>query len=212
MTWNQPNHVLAHHHQVNPKYTVCTCCSHTLYLVIFSAGVNTFEFSINILDYLPGPHSVLVMVMDVDSRIAADTVTFDTPPLPSVSCSVDNNVLTCNSNNEIATLLCQIDGGSFMPCSTPLNVLDIGLEIGPHSLVVMITDVFQRTRTVQVEFSVESDLMLMCLEVEDDREYVTGIDCSSTGGIGEVSYFCSYDGGSAENCEYSLFSRSFRHI
>jgi hypothetical protein len=166
--------------------------------------VQIFEFTINILNYLPGQHSVLVMVTDRDSQVAADTVAFTTPPLPSVMCSVDDNILTCNSNNQISTLLCQFDGGLSMPCSSPLNVLDLGLGIGPHSLVVMITDVFERTRTVEVEFSVESDLMLVCSEVEDEREYVTGIDCSSTGGIGGVSYSCSLDGESAEDCADSF--------
>ena len=144
------------------------------------------------------------MVTDVDGQVAADTVAFSTPPLPSIVCSVDDNILTCSSNNQIATLLCQFDGGSSMPCSSPLNILDLGLGIGPHSLVVMITDVFERTRTVQVEFSVESDLMLVCSEVEDERMYVNGIDCRSSGGIGEVSYSCSFDGESAENCKYIL--------
>ena len=159
-----------------------------------------FEFSIEILDFSPGPHSVLVTVRDMDIRIAADTVSFTTPPRPRVECGVTDNILTCDSSNPIATQLCRFDGGPPIMCMSPFNVLDLGLSLGSHTVDLNVTDVFDRTVPVPVTFSVVSDLMLECSEVEEGISF-RGIDCSTTGGIGTVSYSCSFDGSPAEDCE-----------
>ena len=144
---------------------------------------------------------MLVMVVDQINRVAADSISFTTPELPRVTCGVRNNILTCDSNNPISTKLCQFDDGSPEPCASPLNVLALGLPLGPHSLLITITDVFGRTLQVPVDFSVESNLQLTCSEVEDNRDYTGGVDCRSVEGIGEVSFMCSYDGEPPQNCE-----------
>ena len=161
-----------------------------------------FEFTIEILDNVPGEHSVLVMVVDQISRVAADSIRFTTPELPRATCGVRRNVLTCDSNNPIDTQLCQFDSDAPMPCTSPLNVLALGLPLGPHSLLIVITDVFGRTLEVPVAFLVVSNLQLTCVAIEGDREYIGRVDCRSSTGIGEVSYECSYDGGPPENCEW----------
>lgn len=167
--------------------------------VLFLTGL--LQFSVDILDFDPGRHTVLVTVIDAGNRVAADTVTFTTPPLLNVNCSIDNNnILACNSNNPIATKICQFDGRSSMPCPSPFNIMDLGLPLGPHSLKVTITDVFERTLNVSLEFTVESDLMLICHEVIESP-FERGIGCRTTGGIGVVSYACFYDGDSATDCE-----------
>ena len=164
-----------------------------------------FEFTIDILDYSPGEHSVLVMVVDIDSRVAADSIPFTTPPQPRVTCGVERNILTCDSNNPIAILVCRFDNGPPTPCSTtPLDLVELGLPLGPHSLDITITDIYDRSLTIPVGFSIVSDLELICSEVVDERVYITGLDCSASQGIGDVSYACSYDGSPPEDCEQTL--------
>ena len=181
-----------------------TCCPIKALLYYYSAlypGDSRFQFSIDIFDYVPGGHSVLVRVIDQINRFAADSISFTTPPLPSITCDVNNNILTCNSNNPIATQVCEFDGDPPTPCTSPLNVLELGLPLGLHSVKITITDVFLRSLNVPVVFSVKSNLQLTCSEVEDERVLIGGVDCRSDGGIGEVSYSCSYDAGQTENCE-----------
>ena len=40
----------------------------------------------------------------------------------------------------------------------------------------------------------------MCFEVIDEREYIRGFECS-TSGINEVTYTCTYDDSPPEDCE-----------
>ena len=144
---------------------------------------------------------MLVRVEDRIGRVAADSVLFVTPPLPRVTCSIDNNVLICDSNNPIATQLCQFDIASSIPCTSPLDLIELGLALGPHSLSITLTDIFDRTLVIPVEFTIRSNLELTCSEAENEREYVGGIDCTSSGGLGDVNYTCSYDGRAPEDCE-----------
>ena len=141
------------------------------------------------------------MVVDQINRVAADSIPFTTPELPRITCGVRDNILTCDSNNPIQTQLCQFDSGAPTPCTSPLNILALGLSLGAHSILITITDVFGRTLEVPVEFSVVSNLQLACSEVEDERVYIGGIDCSSSNGIGDVTYECSQDGKLPYNCE-----------
>lgn len=151
------------------------------------------------------------MVVDGIGRVTADTVSFTTPPLPSVSCRVENNVLTCESVNEIFRQVCQFDGAqSPMPCSSPFDIVDTGLPLGPHSVRVLITDVFGRNRTVSIDFNIISNLMINC-KVSKKRSFEIQLDCPSSGGIGTVSYSCSYDGGPDEDCKLPLTSYVYKH-
>lgn len=141
------------------------------------------------------------MVVDERNRVAADTISFTTPPLPSVSCRVIDNILRCNSNNPIARQLCQFNSdSSSVPCSSPFNIIDHGLTVGQHSLKVTIVDVFERTQTVLLDFSIISNLTINCIETEETPS-VLQFDCHTSGGIGDVTYACSIDG---EDCKWHL--------
>lgn len=167
-------------------------------------------FTIDILDFSPGDHRRLVMVVDEIGRVAADTVSFVTPPLPSVSCRVQNNVLRCDSANDIFRQVCQFDGAqSSMPCSSPFDIIDTGLPLGPHSVKVLITDVFGRNQTVSIDFNIISNLMINCnvLKISFDRK----LNCRHSGGIGTVSYTCSYNGEPDEDCKLPLTSYIYKH-
>lgn len=67
-----------------------------------------------------------------------------------------------------------------------------------------IEDVFGKSLTVQVDFTLENDLSITCQELED--VFITEIECTSTGGIGEVTASCSYDGEPAQNCKNTHLS------
>ena len=140
------------------------------------------------------------MVRDEDAQLAADTVMFTTPPLLRVTCSVNDNIFTCNSNNDIAVQTCRFNNGPAMPCQSPFNITGLGLPLGPHSLSVMIVDMFEQTLTVPVEFTVESDLMIVCVETMEST-FMGAVNCWTTGGIGAVTYSCLYDGGPPEECK-----------
>lgn len=145
------------------------------------------------------------MVVDGIGRVAADTVPFITPPLPSVSCRVDNNVLTCDSINKIVRQACQFNNApSSVPCSSPFKITDLGLPLGPHSVKVLITDMFGRNRTVSIDFNIISNLVIDCDVSESSSELK--FDCRSSGGIGSVSYACSFNGGPDEDCKLPLAS------
>ena len=161
-----------------------------------------FEFNINILDYSPGDHSVLVMVVDKDTRVAGASISYTTPPLPRVTCGVIDNIFTCDSINPIESLICQFDDEPSMPCSSPLNLLlDLQLSLGPHTLDVTITDIYDRVLMIPLTFSVASDLDLMCFEVDDERDYIHGIDCTIGGSLKPITQMCYYDDGPPEDCE-----------
>lgn len=154
------------------------------------------------MEYSPGIHSVLVMVTDRNGRIAADSISFTTPPLPTASCDVSNNILVCDSNNPIATLTCEVNGGPPEPCTSPDDVVDFGLSLGTHTLRVTLTDIFGRVIPVPLRFSVVSDLTLDCSLVEE-TVFLRRVQCSTTGGVRDLTYMCTFDGASIENCKSS---------
>ena len=145
---------------------------------------------------------MLVAIIDINGRVAADSAFFTTPPRPRVTCDIDSNILTCESSNPAASQLCRIDGGPPLSCNSPFNLLDLDLSLGSYSLTVNITDAFERSVEFSLDFSITSNLQLICTAVEDEREFAGGIDCSSTGGLGDVMYTCLLDGAPIENCEW----------
>ena len=69
---------------MTPLYSNITFSNMLLFI-----DVVIFEFNIDILEYSPGVHSVLVMVVDKDTRVAGASISFTTPPLPRVTCGVN---------------------------------------------------------------------------------------------------------------------------
>ena len=87
-----------------------------------------------------------------------------------------------------------------MSCTSPFNVVDFGLSLGTHTLTVTITDAFGRVVQSPVRFMVVSDLVLVCSAV-DETVFLRRVECSTTGGVRDVTYECTFNGNPIQNCE-----------
>ena len=155
------------------------------------------------MDFEPGDHILILTVTDVHGQTDTETITFTTPPRLVVTCSVVDNILTCDSTNGITAQFCSFDGQLSLECSSSLNISELELGPGPHSINVSITDVFEQSAEVLVDFTIDGGVSIMC------RELVNGVDCQATGETGAVTFTCTYDDGPAENCTFCIYDAYF---
>ena len=90
---------------------------------------------------------------DTDGQTDTETITFTTPPRLVVACSVADEMLTCDSSNEIMTQICSFDGQSPVECSSPFDISTLGLTVGDHRVTVFITDVYTQTTQYALDFT-----------------------------------------------------------
>ena len=150
------------------------------------------------MDFKPGGHSLIVIVTDARGLSDSVSILFTTPPRLMVTCSVINNFLTCDSTNRITSQSCSFDGRPYFACFSSFSIAEIGLDPGPHSVNVSVSDEFGQYTDVQVDFNVAGGVRIVC------QELVDGVDCQSAGDNRTVIFTCSYDGKPAEECEFSF--------
>ena len=107
------------------------------------------------MDFEPGVHILILTVTDAHGQTDTETITFTTPPRLVVTCSVVDNILTCDSTNGIHAQFCSFDGQLSLECSSSFNISELELGPGPHSINVSITDVFEQSAEVLVDFTIE---------------------------------------------------------
>lgn len=135
----------------------------------------------------------------IDGQVASDTVNFTVPPRLSVVCTISDNILMCDGTNTITSQFCIFDTQSPIQCTSPFSFADLGLTVGPHSVTVFVVDIFEQQAREVVDFTVISNLRIVC---QESNSLTAGeVDCQSTDGIGAVTFTCSYDGEPPEDCK-----------
>ena len=89
----------------------------------------------------------------LDGKTDNITITFTTPLCLSVTCSVVNNFLTCDSTTEIASQSCSFNNMPQINCISPYDIRPLNLLEDDHSVLVFITDVFGQTKEFSLDFS-----------------------------------------------------------
>ena len=169
-----------------------------------------FPISISLLE--PGEHTLTVTVTSVDGQTAFDDIVFTRPPILNANCSVLGTVLSCTTNNEPDSLFCLFDASRGVACSVMFDlVAGIQIQVGNHTAIIFVRDLYSQQVQVNLNFTIVSDLQIECQEV---NEVVTarGVNCESTGGIGDVFFTCFIDSGSAEDCMLTLYVHCFTFI
>ena len=89
----------------------------------------------------------------LDGKTDNITITFTTPLRLSVTCSVVNNILTCDSTTEIESQSCRFNDMSEINCMSPYDIRPLNLPEDEHTVLVFITDVFGQSKEFQLDFS-----------------------------------------------------------
>lgn len=89
----------------------------------------------------------------LDGKTDNITITFTTPLRLSVTCSVVNNLLTCDFTTEIASQSCSFNNMPQINCISPYDIRPLNLLEDDHSVLVFITDVFGQTKEFSLDFS-----------------------------------------------------------
>ena len=89
----------------------------------------------------------------LDGQRDNETVLFTTPLRLSVTCSVVNNLLTCDSTTQVASQMCSFNGMPQINCASPFDIRPLNLDQSDHTVTVFITDVFGQTKEFSLDFS-----------------------------------------------------------
>ena len=111
------------------------------------------SFLLNFLDFEPGDHSLLLVVTALDGQTDSISLSFTTPPRLSVTCSVVNSVLICQSTTDISSQRCRFDSMPEIDCPSPFDLRPLNLDQDEHSVSVSVVDEFGQTGTFNFEFS-----------------------------------------------------------
>jgi hypothetical protein len=110
-------------------------------------------------------------------------------------------LLECDVNNPIASVVCSFDGGTPENCTFPVVVGIDRFGTDNHTLLVTVLDVFEQTVSQEFFFRlIEPDLEGYC-----STSGVPGrqlFRCSFNNTIASV--VCSFDGGTPENCTFPV--------
>ena len=138
---------------------------------------------------------------DTDGQTDTETITFTTPPRLVVTCSVADEMLTCDSSNEIMTQICSFDGQSPVECSSPFDISTLGLTVGDHRVTVFITDVYTQTTQYAFIFTYVSGPIVLSFPLS---QFV------SEGVISTLEY--SIEGEALEDIPFSLLPLTYQQF
>jgi hypothetical protein len=157
-----------------------------------------------------GKHTVTVQATDNvgNTGSASHTWTIDTT-LPTVSItaapddpsgSTEASIsFTASDSDGIASLECQLDGGAWEPCSSPVSYT--GLSDGEHTVTVRATDNVGNTGSASHTWTIDSTLPVVSITAApDDPSGSTeaSISFTATDSDGIASLECQLDGGAWE--------------
>jgi hypothetical protein len=138
------------------------------------------------------------------------SVTVDTAlPVVSITAAPDDPTgsteasisFTTTDSNGIATLECQLDGGAFEPCSSPVSYS--GLSDGEHTVTVRATDNVGNSASASHTWTIDTALPTVSITAApDDPSGSTeaSISFTATDSSGIASLECQLDGGAFEPC------------
>ena len=156
-----------------------------------------------------GPHSFSVRATDPAGNRGAEGRNFfvdATPPVvtftsgPAAVTTARSAHLVFTRDDLGATLTCSIDGGSFSPCSSPVDLA--GLADGPHSVQVRATDSFGNVGTATRSWVVDNTAPTVTITAGPSGTVTTDdVSFSFTADDDPVTYECRMDAAAFSACE-----------
>ena len=119
--------------------------------IAFDSGV--FPIVLDLFEFTAEEHTLTITATDSAGQPSSYVYTFSGIPSLTLTCSVEENILTCNSSNDVATQSCTFDGQQAVDCSFPLEIIATGLRLGDHNVTVSTTDVFTQPAEVFLSFT-----------------------------------------------------------
>ena len=174
-----------------------------LYTHFFTSHLlGSVPFTIRYLDFEPGDHTLFLAVTALDGQMDNVTITFTTPLRLSVTCSVVNRVLTCESTTEIASQRCRFNNIAQIDCPSPFNLRALNLEQSEHTVTVSATDIFGQSQEFSLDFTtIPSQTITL---------FTTSTLTLEEGADTTIPFLFTIIGQAIEDIPFSLHSMSFQ--
>lgn len=139
--------------------------------------------------------------VSVTIDLADPMVTFSSPAAGAHIANTSASVVFSATDASLASVECEVDGGGFNACTSPLNLT--GLSQGPHTVSVRATDTAARTTTASRSFTVDTVAPAVLISSPSDGAYfgTSSVPVSfSAIDANLATVTCSLDGGSFIAC------------
>ena len=107
---------------------------------------------IDLFQFTAEEHTLSVVATDAAEQAVSFDYTFIGIPDLVLTCMYSDNILFCESTNQLASQSCAFDGQQATACSFPLEIRLTGLRLGDHIVTVFATDEFTQTDIVSLSF------------------------------------------------------------
>lgn len=183
-----------HNQQTTDVHTV------THFFTSHVLGSNTF--TIRLLDFEPGDHTLFLAVTALDGQMDNFTIPFTTPLRLSVTCSVVNGLLTCESTTEIASQRCRFNNMDQINCPSPFDLRPLNLDQSEHTVIVSVTDIFGQTQEFSLDFTT--------IPSEEIELFTTSTLTLEEGADTTIPFLFTVIGQAVEDVPFSLHSMSYQ--
>ena len=111
-----------------------------------------FPIVLDLFQFTPFEHTLTIVATDSAGQPSSYLYTFSGVPYLDLTCSVQENVLSCNVSNNVTMQSCSFDGQPPVSCSLPLDFIALGFSLGDHNVTVFVTDSFTQTNESFIDF------------------------------------------------------------